>query len=264
MFKQIFKKIFSILISWGFNPILFFNSIRGFFLFVGNSFSFLNQFRSEKDFKKLSFFPIFSDKFELGGNMESIYFQQDLFIAQKIFLNEPVSHLDIGSRMDGFVANVATFRKIDVVDIRPASSKVANIVFKQLDMTILPVDMENTYDSVSCLHAIEHFGLGRYGDTIDLNGHVKGFDNIYKILSKNGRFYFSTPIGSLRIEFNAHRVFSLAYLITILFKDKFIIESFSYIDDCKLMHINVDLDKDNIQSNFGCIYGCGIFELQKI
>jgi hypothetical protein len=29
-------------------------------------------------------------------------------------------------------------------------------------------------DSLSCLHALEHFGLGRYGDPIDPRGHEKG------------------------------------------------------------------------------------------
>jgi hypothetical protein len=33
-------------------------------------------------------------------------------------------------------------------------------------------DMINCCDSISSLHAIEHFGLGRYGDTIDVNGHL--------------------------------------------------------------------------------------------
>jgi hypothetical protein len=30
----------------------------------------------------------------------------------------PVRHIDIGSRIDGFVANVAAFRKIEVLDVR--------------------------------------------------------------------------------------------------------------------------------------------------
>ena len=35
-------------------------------------------------------------------------------------------------------------------------------------------------DSISCLHALEHFGLGRYNDPLDPNGHLKGFNNISK------------------------------------------------------------------------------------
>ena len=38
-------------------------------------------------------------------------------------------------------------------------------------------------DSISCLHAIEHFGLGRYGDPVDVLGHVKALDNIRKALT---------------------------------------------------------------------------------
>ena len=37
-------------------------------------------------------------------------------------------------------------------------------------------------DSVSCLHALEHFGLGRYGDPVDPDGHLKGFRNLRRIV----------------------------------------------------------------------------------
>ncbi len=33
-----------------------------------------------------------------------------------------------------------------------------------------------------------------------------------RMLKKEGKFYFSVPIGEQRIEFNAHRVFSVKYL----------------------------------------------------
>jgi hypothetical protein len=75
---------------------------------------------------------------------------------------------------------------------------------------------KNYCDSISSLHAIEHFWLGRYGDRIDINGYIKGLNTIYWMLKKWGIFYFSVPIGPQRIEFNAHRVFSLKYLVELL------------------------------------------------
>jgi hypothetical protein len=80
----------------------------------------------------------------------------------------------------------------------------------------LPEDMKGCCDSLSSLHAIEHFGLGRYGDPIDINGHLKAITNLHLMLKPKGKFYFSVPIGKQRIEFNAHRVFSIKYLIRIL------------------------------------------------
>lgn len=91
-------------------------------------------------------------------------------------------------------------------------------------------NLTNYCDSVSSLHAIEHFGLGRYGDSIDFEGYLKGLDNVYKLLKKGGKFYLSVPIEPQRIEFNAHRVFSLKYLME-LFKGEYILDSFSYVND---------------------------------
>ena len=86
---------------------------------------------------------------------------------------------------------------------------------------------------------------------------------MYNILKPNGIFYFSVPIGRLRVEFNAHRVFSIEYLLG-MFKDKFEVVSFSYVDDTGDLHKKVELNEQNIKDSFGCNYGCGIFELRKI
>jgi len=90
------------------------------------------------------------------------------------------------------------------------------------------LNLINYCDSISCLHALEHFGLGRYGDRIDYQGHLLGWNNIYKILKRGGNFIFSVPIGIQRIEFNAHRVFSIEYLLTMI-KGRYQIDSFSYV-----------------------------------
>jgi len=95
-----------------------------------------------------------------AGNAESQYFHQDLIVAQKVYEDKPTKHLDFGSRIDGFVAHVASFREIDVMDVRDLETGVhQNIRFCQSDI-MRPQNLE-TYDSVSCLHTIEHVGLGR-------------------------------------------------------------------------------------------------------
>ena len=124
-------------------------------------------------------------------------------------------------------------------------------------------DLKNYCDSVSSLHAIEHFGLGRYGDKLDYNGHLKGLKNIYEMLKKGGKFYFSVPIGPQRIEFNAHRIFSVKYLIELI-NDKYYIDSFSYVDDEGDLFRDIPLHSNRIENNFSCKYGCGILELTKI
>jgi hypothetical protein len=61
-------------------------------------------------------------------------------------------------------------------------------------------------DSVSCLHALEHFGLGRYGDALDSQGHARGFGNLARMTAPGGRLYLSVPIGRPRVLFNANRI----------------------------------------------------------
>ncbi|MEJ2170231.1 MAG: DUF268 domain-containing protein, partial [Desulfobacterales bacterium] len=156
----------------------------------------------------------------------------------------------------------AVFRKIEVLDVRPLSTTIPNIIFRQADLMKPDPDLKNYCDSVSSLHAIEHFGLGRYGDTLDYNGHVKGLNSIHGLLKQGGKFYLSVPIGPQRIEFNAHRVFSVKYLIELI-QDKYSVDFFSYVNDEGDLIRNVDLNPAEVDNNFGCTYGCGILELTK-
>lgn len=220
--------------------------------------------KTTTDFNRIKLYPILSDKDSESGIMKGNYFNQDLLIARKIFENRPERHLDIGSRIDGFVAHVASFRQIDIMDIRPQKSVVKNIKFYQADLTQLSEENKECSDSISSLHAIEHFGLGRYGDPIDINGHLKAISNIHLMLKPNGRFYFSVPIGDQRIEFNGQRVFSIRYLLSVL-AGKFHIDNFNYVDDQGNLFENAQLTEESIDCNFNCnFYGCGIFELTKI
>jgi SAM-dependent methyltransferase len=195
----------------------------------------------------------------VGGH----YFHQDLHVARRIFENRPTLHVDVGSRVDGFVAHVASFRRIMVMDIRELpDTGHSNIEFVRGDIMNLPEGISDYCDSLSCLHAIEHFGLGRYGDPIAVDGHLRGLETMFRMLQVGGKFYFSVPIGPQRIEFNAHRVFSLDYLLA-LFRDRFELDDFSYVDDRGLFHRSAVLSDENVVANFGCIYGCGIFEMTK-
>jgi len=223
---------------------------------------FLSRKGSDNTFQWGRLYPILFEKQAEGGLMKGDYFHQDLYVAQQIYKANPQKHLDIGSRTDGFVAHVAAFREIELIDIRPIRSQVKNIVFRQADLMQLPEDLKDYCDSVSSLHAIEHFGLGRYGDPIDYYGHLKGIENITHILKSGGTFYFSVPIGPQRVEFNAHRVFSLDYLMDIL-SPNFNVRSFSYVNDMGDFIEDPVLTEQSIQSNFSCRYGCGIFILEK-
>jgi len=207
-------------------------------------------------------FACLNDKFDGSGVANGAYFHQDLFVAKQIYNKKPHKHVDIGSRIDGFVAHVVVFREIEIFDIRKLDSKVENISFIQADLMSDDFEYIDYCDSISCLHALEHFGLGRYGDNLDPNGHLKGFSKITQMLKKDGFFYFSVPMGIQRIEFNAHRIFSLKYLLKMVEND-FRIKSFSYVDDNGDLHESVELTEIVVDTSCNCNHGCGIFILIK-
>jgi SAM-dependent methyltransferase len=261
-FKEKLTRIHQIFKLFGFDPIQLIKSIKGIPFYIIDLFEIKRQKGSDKCFKFGNAYPILNERFSASGIMSGHYFHQDLFVARQIFNNNPKRHIDIGSRIDGFVAHVAVFREIEIIDIREQSKNVKNILFRRADLMKLPEDLIDSCDSISSLHAIEHFGLGRYGDPINYEGHIKAIENISKILKKNGKFYFSVPIGNQRIEFNAHRVFSVNYLLDI-FKDKFVLDSISYVDDRGDFHEDIEITQEGINNNFGCRFGCAIFILTK-
>lgn len=184
-------------------------------------------------------------------------------MAQRVFQNKPERHVDLGSRVDGFVSHVAAFRSIEVLDIRPIERPITNVIFRQADLMQLPKELINYTDSISSLHVVEHFGLGRYGDPIDVNGHTKALDNLYLILRQGGKFYFSVPVGQQGILFNAHRLFNVDYLVRLLEK-RYRIDYFYLIDDTDKLHHNLDAHSPEASTSFGCKFGCALFELTKL
>ena len=167
----------------------------------------------------------------------------------------------MGSRIDGFVAHVATFREIEVLDVRPLEPTAhANIRFRQADL-MGEVDAGIT-DSLSCLHALEHFGLGRYGDPIDPHGHIKGVENLIKMLKPGGTLYISFPIGrGDEVHFNAHRVFDPRTLLEMdRVKSALKLVDFDCVDDRG--DLNCGVKVNDVVGKFR--YGCGIYTFKKV
>jgi len=146
------------------------------------------------------------DFHEDAGSSDGHYFWQDLLAAQWVNDMDANSILDVGSRIDGFVSHVAASREINLLDFRPLTRIIPNINFIQGDAMRPMTSHHLSYQIVTSLHAIEHFGLGRYGDPIDLNGHVKGLRNIAECVSVGGCLIVSFPIGVEITEFNAQRI----------------------------------------------------------
>jgi SAM-dependent methyltransferase len=212
--------------------------------------------------KVTSVYPIVSDRFDSAGNLNGHYFTQDLHVAKIVFKSNPYQHLDIGSRLDGFVAHVASFRDIYVMDIRDVKIKDhPNIKFVKQDL----MNLENNskkFDSISCLHALEHFGLGRYGDPIDPNGYRRGLANIIDILEPSGYLYLSVPISdTTRVAFNAHREFTVDHIPKLDFVESSLeLINLDLVDDSGNLHIKADINAVDVRN---CLNGLAIYTFKK-
>lgn len=206
-------------------------------------------------------FPIYADYREQAGSATGHYFHQDLLVASYIRNSNPERHIDIGSRIDGFVAHVASFRPIEIIDVRELSDTGhENIRFKRMDL-MKPDSVEKSIcDSLSCLHAIEHFGLGRYGDPVNPRGHLMGFSNLLMMLKSGGTLYISFPISHTdEVHFNAHRVFSPESILSWQSEVPIDLLSFSFVDDAGRLHKEVPLTAVPSDTR----YGCGIYTFRK-
>lgn len=255
---EICRKIYWIVsIQFGFDPRRMIRSLAEIPRFVAGWFRFRRQYRGQ-----INLLPCLYDWFEEGGFTKDEYFWQDLHVARKIHLASPVKHVDIGSRMDGFVAHVASFREIEVFDIRPVTPQIPGVIFKQADMMNPLESLVEYCDSLSCLHALEHFGLGRYGDPIDSIGYVSGLQNMTKILRSGGLFYLSVPIGRERVEFNAHRIFDPVKLIELASANGLLLLDFAWMGPNRTLVQSVN-PKQDMKELSKLRYCLGIFTFAK-
>lgn len=251
----------AILRNAGFHPKRLIRAIQGWFRYKND----MAAFRRGLDtaaFRWGREQPMLTEWNDASGSLGA-YFFQDQLVARWILDANPERHLDVGSRLDGFIGSLSVFREVDVIDIRPQTTQVRNVRFHQLDlMNPLPAGWKECTDSLSCLHTIEHFGLGRYGDPVDPAGHLKGLSQMKDMVRPGGRIYLSTPMGPQRVEFNAHRVFSCETILG-WFGEGWTIERFAVIDDAGILHEDVDWRGNEAADHFGCNLGVGIIAARK-
>lgn len=201
-------------------------------------------------------YPALHDWFEQAGSLPKHYFMQDLWGARKVFASGVKQHFDIGSRIDGFVAHCLCFTNVTLLDIRKLDVSVRGLSFVQTNC----MDMKNvesgSIGSLSTLHAIEHFGLGRYGDPIDPRGHEKALREIQRVTAPGGNIYLGVPIGEQRLEFNGHRIFDPATILGLF--PGFELVEFAVVDDADALHENQEPERWR-----RLYFGCGLFHFRK-
>lgn len=118
----------------------------------------------------------------------------------------------------------------------------------------------NSVESLSCMHTVEHIGLGRYGDPVDADGDIKAINELKRVLRPGGTLLFVTPLtGQPRIEFNAHRVYSYDQVMH-LFSDLQLKEFSLVPDDFKKFGLIKNANKETSDQQS---WGCGCFWFTK-
>ena len=199
-------------------------------------------------------FPVLDEKTK-ETRFDAHYFYHPIWAFNRILTNKPKLHIDVASdyRLSGYLSN---FIATTFIDIRPIKTNLKNLSVRKGSALNLPFK-NNSVTSLSCLHVIEHIGLGRYGDPLDPVGYEKAGAEFVRVLKKGGYLYIATPIGKEQVYFNAHRVFSPLTIVQ-LFKDLELIE-FSVITDAD-KYLQMVNPKRFLQQN----YACGLFVFKKI
>jgi SAM-dependent methyltransferase len=168
------------------------------------------------------------DRFEQASNVGGDYFFQDLWAAKILYINGIREHVDVGSRIDGFITHILVFAKVTYIDLRPLIVNIDNFEFKRGSILHLPFE-SNSVESISCLHVLEHIGLGRYGDLVDPEGFSKAARELIRVIKPGGMLLIGTPVGQERVCFDAHRIFDPQTVLN-LFKP-LRLKDFRLIDD---------------------------------
>lgn len=219
---------------------------------------FHRYFSEWRRFRTLGGIASFSDLapclFDADPNTQSgggHYFYQDVWALRHVASNLPPVHHDVGSRLDGFVAQATAICPVVFWDLRAPCFQLPDFSFRKGSITELPVD-DKALVSISCLHVAEHIGLGRYGDPIDPLGTNKALLELQRVLAPGGVLLFSMPVGRERVEFNAQRIWDPRRPIEVL-RELQLVE-FSGVDDDGKFLQNTDP-----QQLVNAKYGCGFY-----
>ena len=184
--------------------------------------------KGQKTEYPLKLLPIFYDRIE-----KSVYDPQyvyQAYWATKRILNKkplPVVHLDISSSIPFFV-QLSAMIPIIQLEYRPPKLNLPSCTRISGNILNLPLPDE-AVNSLSCLHVVEHIGLGRYGDPVDANGSWRALSELERVVAPHGDLYLSVPVGTPAIYFNAGYVFRATDIVVFLSKLELL--EFSYVDD---------------------------------
>jgi SAM-dependent methyltransferase len=179
------------------------------------------------------------------------YFYQGVWLAQRLARHKPELHVDVGSSVT-MIGVLSGQHPIVFLDYRPLAAKVWGVSAVAGDIVSLPF-ASGSVKSLSCLHVLEHIGLGRYGDPLNPDGSRQAAAELQRVLAPGGILHVSLPVGRERVCFNAHRVHGAETVVGMF--GELTLRLFSLVDDRGQYHEDAPLVASSALD-----YGCGMFE----
>ncbi len=228
-----------------------------------------SNFSYKKEFEKICL----KDYRETAGSIDNHYFYQDIYVASKVKKMGAKHIYDIGSRVDGYISHLLSMGiEVSIIDIRPLDYKVEGLSFIQGDAMKLEGITDSSLELLSSLHALEHFGLGRYGDPVDYYGWKKALNQFKRVMKMSGILLLSVPVGKTeRVCFNAHRIFRPMTIVNELMPDMQLLE-FTAINGSRKLELDfrnsgsfdrVRNTMEEVSDKMLGEYDCGIFQFMR-
>ncbi|GAC1424957.1 MAG: hypothetical protein NVS1B13_13750 [Flavisolibacter sp.] len=226
--------------------------IKRFFEYCYEFIKFKKQNKGRIPISYMDAYPCLNDKIQYTP-FDQHYIYHPAWGARILSKTQPIEHVDISSILS-FSTVISAFIPVKFYDYRPANVYLSNFCSGFADLKSLSFS-DNTIPSLSCMHTIEHIGLGRYGDELDAKGDIKAIEELKRVLKVGGNLLFATPVGKPNIEYNAHRIYSFEQIIA--YFSPLTLEEFSLIPDAGGIIQNAD-PKLVAEQKFGC--GCFWFK----
>ena len=204
-----------------------------------------------------SFYPCLNDATEETA-FDRHYVYHPAWAMRIIKSINPNRHVDISSSLH-FCTMLSAVVPTDFYDYRPADLVLDNLTSSFADITTLPFPNDSV-PSLSCMHTVEHIGLGRYGDALDYDGDLKAISELKRVIAPGGSLLFVVPLGGQSIIcFNAHRIYDKPQVLT-LFSDMELMDFTLIPEDGKDGGLVSDPPDELLERQF---YGCGCFWFKK-
>jgi len=195
------------------------------------------------------------DEATVETKFDAHYIYHPAWAARILAQTNPTLHTDISGSLS-FCTIASAFMKVQFFDYRPAKITLDGLTTDKADILNLPFK-DGSIESISCMHVVEHIGLGRYGDALDPDGDLKAIAELKRVTRSGGTLLFVVPIGRIaKVVYNAHRIYTYRQIVDLF--DGFEVRNFSLITDRGVFNPHSNENEAGMQK-----YGCGCWCFQK-